>query len=56
MPPYHVETVASVLKAMLPTLVTVTTQPLMGSTVIKVSSITDKLSVVISYKCRDLIQ
>lgn len=37
MRPYHVETAASVLRAMPPTLVTVTTQPLMVSTAIKVS-------------------
>lgn len=38
MPPFHVETVVNVLRDMLPTPATVTTQPLMGSTAIKVSS------------------
>jgi len=38
MPAYHVETAGNVLRDMRPTLVTVTTQPLMVSTAIKVSS------------------
>lgn len=43
MPPFHVETVVNALRDTLPTLVTVTTQPLMGSTAIKVSHIQCKL-------------
>lgn len=50
MPPFHVETVVSVLRDMLPTLVTVTIQPLMGSTAIEVNSCSIQSSKIIGFQ------